>query len=129
MAANTRAGTTGTSSRGQSTREFVHDLILSAQDGLTALAGGANPGTDLGQFALNRFSTVGTAGDSASLPPATQGRIVGVKNGGANSMNVFPASGQQINALGADTAFALAAGKSALFICFSPGLWDVNLTA
>jgi hypothetical protein len=37
--------------------------------------------------------------------------------------------GDQINALGVNTAFALAAAKSAQFFCVANGFWDVILSA
>ena len=66
----------------------------------------------------NVYSTVGTTGDAATLPavftidPST---LVYVKNDGANSMDVFPASGDDAGA-GADTAVAVAAGDFAVFM-------------
>jgi hypothetical protein len=74
---------------------------------------------------FNRFSTVGTAGDSATLPAAKPGAVIWIKNGAAsNSMDVFPASGESINALSNDAAFALAATKGNFFVCTLAGKWD-----
>jgi hypothetical protein len=44
-------------------------------------------------------------------------------------MNVFPASGEAINALGANAAFALAAGKTATFYCYTAAQWHSILSA
>lgn len=130
MTANARPGTTGTNSEHKQESLFIHYLDLSAQDGLTALAGGAQAGTSLSDYAMNKFSTVATGGDSAQLPRARQGRMRIVKNGAAaNSMNVFPASGEVINALAADAAYAVAATKTVIFMCFTDGVWDTLLTA
>jgi hypothetical protein len=96
---------------------------------LVALAGGAQAGTPIsGRF--NRFVTVATAADSGQLPPALPGRIAFVKNAAAaNSMNVFPQTGEVINALAANAAFAVAAGKSCEFYCVTLGTWETNLSA
>lgn len=131
MAANTRRGTTGTSDFRKQELMFVHHLKLSAQDALTANAGGGQAnGVTLADYSLNKFSTVASAADSATLPKAKQGDIRIVKNGAAaNSMNIFPASGEAINAIAADGAYALAVTKTVIFICFTDGLWDTILTA
>ena len=44
-------------------------------------------------------------------------------------MNVYPATGHTINALAANTAFSLAAGKNAMFWAATASKWYVNLTA
>jgi hypothetical protein len=44
-------------------------------------------------------------------------------NASATSMNVFPDTGSTINALGANAAFALAAGKTAVFVTTLAGAW------
>ena len=93
-------------------------------NGLTALAGGGQAGAILIAATKNRFTTVATTGDSALLPVAAPGLHYYVKNAGANSMNVFPNTGDAINALSANTAFALASGKMALFVSMAKGSWD-----
>lgn len=129
MVANVSQGATGNNDVGKKQREVVYALRLSANDALTAFAGGGQAnGTPLA-YALNRFTTVATIADSATLPQGKAGDIVGVKNAAANSMNVFPASGQIINALAADAAFAVAGAKNVLFICYVDGTWDTLLSA
>jgi hypothetical protein len=106
-------------------------MDASYQNGLKALAGGSQPGATLiGGSTFTRFTTVASANDSSVLPPAAAGLSYVVKNAGANSMNVFPnGSTDVINALAVQTAFALAAGKTAMFVCFVAGTWDVLLSA
>jgi hypothetical protein len=111
--------------------EFIGYPALSPrpQTGLTALAGGAQAGTFCGSR-LNRFTTVASAGDSGQLPLAVPGRVCFVKNAAAaNSMNVFPQTGDAINALAANASFAVAAGKSCEFYCALLGTWETNLSA
>src|ERR1700682_6453153 len=84
----------------------------SYQNGLTALAGGAQVGATPIVRTFSRFTTVATAGDSALLPSASAGLYYTLKNAGAQSMNVFPnpaintsnvqAGGDNINALEAN---------------------------
>lgn len=83
--------------------------------GLTADIG-SSQGDGVITSSYNVYSTVGTAGDAATLPAVFGSGIrIFVKNDGAESMDVFPASGDDAGA-GADTAIAIAAGSSATFI-------------
>jgi hypothetical protein len=98
-------------------------------NGLTALAGGAQAGTAL-NLGFNRFTTVATGGDSAQLPVVGGAVMIVVVNATANSMNIFPPTGGTINALSANSAFALAAGKSVIFYqAVDGGTWYANLSA
>ena len=101
----------------------------STQDSLTAKAGGAQLSGPTINRMLNRVTTVATAGDAITLPASARGLSITVVNAGANSMNVFPFTGDAVNALGANTAFALAAGKTATFYCTAVGQWHSILSA
>jgi hypothetical protein len=104
-------------------------MDASYQYGLVALAGGGQTGGTLISRTFSRFTTVASAADSALLPSAASGLTFTIKNGAANSMNLFPGVGDQINAAGANTAFAIAAGKMAQVSCIAPGIWEVLLSA
>lgn len=104
--------------------------VFSSQDAMTAHAGGGQANATPITVSIARFTIVATAGDSAKLPVATPGLEITVINAAAvNSMNVFPATGDAINALGANAAFALAATKVATFYCTVAGQWHSQLTA
>jgi hypothetical protein len=100
-----------------------------AQDAVTAKAGGGQQtsGPSLVTGPLIRVTIVASAGDSITLPNATRGMEVAVANDAAvNSMNVFPAVGDSINALAANAAFAMVvsgASGPTIFFCFSNGVW------
>ena len=98
---------------------------------LTALAGGGQTGAPaLSGSKMNRVTVVATAADSVKMPLAdTLGRQLIVINSTANSLNVFPFLGDSINALSANTAFAVAAGKMAIFNSPAPNIWFVLLSA
>lgn len=105
-------------------------VLLSATDAITAHAGGGQGSAVLLTSDINRVTTVGSAGDSVVLPAAVVGMEITVTNAaGVNSMNVFPASGEQINAAGANAAFAVAAGKTAVFSSAKLTQWHAVLTA
>lgn len=93
-------------------------------NGVTAVAGGGQSAKPNITATVTRVTTVATANDSLTLPSAAPGLRYKVINKGANSMNVFPFTGDAINALSANAAFALAATKSVEFLCVGPGIWD-----
>jgi hypothetical protein len=103
---------------------------FSYTDAITAFAGGGQGSAVLLKTMINRVTIVGSAGDSVKLPVAVGGLNITVVNAAAaNSLNVFPSSGDQINALGANAAFALAANKTAEFFSTVALQWHSVLTA
>lgn len=103
-------------------------LYNSSQSGLTATAGGAQASIPLNQH-VNVVSTVATIADSGQLPAAVPGRTIIVRNAAANSMNVFPHTGETINSGAANAAFAVAGGKNCMFVCGVLGNWIAVLSA
>lgn len=102
----------------------------STQDTITAFAGGGQASA-VQVTAMNaRVTTVASAADSIKLMPSVKGLVVYITNAAAtNSMNVFPSTGDAINALSANTAFAVAAGKTCGFVCYTAGQWHTLLSA
>jgi hypothetical protein len=99
-------------------------------DSLTAFAGGGQASALPLNYRISRVTTVASAADSVVLPVGVPSMQMTVINAAAsNSMNVFPATGDNINALGANTAFAVAANKAVIFTCTAVGQWHANLTA
>jgi hypothetical protein len=92
-------------------------------DALTAHSGGGQNQAPLIATMISRFTTVAVAGDSTTLPVGVPGMNITIINASATSMNVFPDTGSTINALGANAAFALAAGKTAVFVTTLAGAW------
>lgn len=103
--------------------------VLPTDYGRTATAGGGQASAVALVQPYTVFTTVATLADSAKLPASSQGQVMTVTNAGAASMNVFPATGEAINALSANTAFAVAAGKTATFMCGVAGQWFAMLSA
>ena len=102
----------------------------SVTNAISAFAGGGQGSATALTTYMNRVTTVATAGDSVKLPAAAAGRSVVVINAAAsNAMDCFPASGDAINALPADTALSIAANKSVLFNCVVAGIWNSIVTA
>jgi hypothetical protein len=113
-------------------------VSVSPAAGVTAHAGGGQASATALLYTINRVSTVATAADSVLLPPAKHGMQLTIINDAAsNSMNLFPSSqaqggasgGDQINALGQNAAFAIAAGKTAIAASSVDGKWHIVLSA
>ena len=97
-------------------------------DGLTAHAGGGQGSAVAITTMISRFTTVATAADSAILPTGVAGMSVTVINAGANAMSVFPDTGSQINAGGANVSVSIPAGKTANFVTTLAGAWHMLLS-
>jgi hypothetical protein len=97
--------------------------VSPAKDALTALAGGGQAGATVLILGINRFTIVATSGDSCILPVSTTGMRVTVINSSANTLNVFAAASETINAIAALSPFALTTLKVGDFICPVAGKW------
>ncbi len=71
------------------------------------------------------IATVANANDCVKIRADYSGlsAIVIVTNGGANILDIFPGVGHQIDALGANNAYSLAAGKTIVFRAISATAW------
>lgn len=99
-------------------------------DGLSAT--GNNSQGDAYQIVANynQFTTVGASTNSAKLPLA-EGDPYGcytIVNLGANPLYLFPASGDSLNNLSANTAYTIPVGLGAIIVKQSDTSWNFNLT-
>lgn len=102
----------------QQFRELVGGVFFAPATSLTvtAFAGGGQGSATALINSYNIITTVATAGDSVRLPDIfSVNAVVYIKNDGAETADVFPASGDDLGA-GVDTAVSLAAGQSISFI-------------
>lgn len=73
-------------------------------------------------------STV-AAGSGVRLPASSAGKRIVVRNSGANTLNIYPATGAQINSLALNVAFTSDVSTTLEFIGFSATQWyTVNAT-
>jgi hypothetical protein len=116
---------------------FFDALKMLAANGRVALksngSGLSGAGTTQGTATVitkqtNEFTTV-AASSGAKLPSPEQGEFIFVQNSGANALSVYPDTGHSINALAANAAFSLAAGKNAIFWAATTSKWYSNLSA
>lgn len=133
----------GTNSANENSVFKVGYIRNSVTDAITAFAGGGQTSATLLDSGYNRVTVVATAGDSVKLPSChtgasntgvvaagvisgnTTGLMLWVTNSdSADSMNVFPQTGESINALSANSAYAVAANKTVGFLCSPAGtIW------
>ncbi len=114
-------------SQNQSIAGFLYESTV---NGIVAFATGGQANAVLLTALLNRVTTVAAAADSVKLPPSEVGLTLELKNAAAlNSLNLFPSTGENINALAANAAFGVAAGKSVWATCHVAGTWDITLSA
>lgn len=71
---------------------------------------------------INEISTVATTNDVVTMPSAATGKKVTIINNGANTLQIFPASGDDLGA-GVDTSATLGAGEAATYISYDATNW------
>lgn len=98
-------------------------LLESAQDNITATAGGGQANAYPLTCQTSRVTVVATAGDSVILPPSTAGLELLVINHGNNPMQVFGLGSDQINDVASSTGVSQMQNSFVLYSCASPGNW------
>jgi hypothetical protein len=98
-------------------------LIQSATDSITAHAGGGQTSATQLTAQFNHVTVVASAADSVKLPPSVVGMQIEMTNSSANSMQAFGTSPDTINGAATGTGVAVAAGKTAIFTCYTAGAW------
>lgn len=72
---------------------------------------------------LNQVSVCANANDTVTLPAARKGLVCVVANDGAQTLQVFPASADAIDALSANASTTVAAGKRRIFYALDGTTW------
>ena len=110
---------------GSSNRAAIAGVTPTVTSAITALAGGGlTSATPVLTEEFNRVTVVATIGDSVVLPAATAGLRVLVTNTGAAALDVFPATGEAINALAVTTALRINTQSTMAFQCNVAGTWQ-----
>jgi hypothetical protein len=103
-------------------------LVLALSDAIDNLTATGTTQADALELwnAINRVSTV-SSGTGVKLPKNTQqGDEVLIYNDGANSLTVYPASGDSIDDYGADASISIESGYSAVFTKHRGTLWSMQ---
>jgi hypothetical protein len=98
LQANVGSGGTHQMSVNGQPRFYVNNIgeLTNVEDGITASATQTHGQRPL-LFSYNIVTTVASANNVVTLPTAVAGQIVRIKNEGANTFQVFPASGDSVN--------------------------------
>ena len=105
------------------TAPVLNDPTFDVTVGVTAHTG-SSQGDGAISSTFVEISVCANAGDAVTLPTAAAGKLVVIANNGANSADVFPASGDAIDGASANAAKALAAGANRIHICQDGTDWD-----
>lgn len=100
----------------------TNNIVNSIAEGLvasTTQAQGEGPLTK----EFNIVSSVANANDVVTLPDSSAGITCYIKNIGANTLQVFPASGDRINSLALDASVTISAGASTTFRAVNSTNW------
>lgn len=73
---------------------------------------------------VNVVGTVANTNDTVTLVSAVTGYTQTIINNGANTLQIFPASGDNLGA-GTNNPTTLAAGSNVTFVAVSAGLWEI----
>jgi hypothetical protein len=125
LAAGTTA-VTGTGNMIGGYRPTIQQLQVTSSTAITAGTNAQGQGTLTENF--NVITTAASNPSGVTLPPAggfgsTASRLLVVVNKGANPVNVYPASGGQIDALGTNAAFSLPVNGTMTFWAGSTLQW------
>jgi len=105
---------------------WVQDERLEVEAGLTASTTQTQgAGTSITKK-MTEFSTVANPGDAATLDAAVQGRIRIVINDGAETLQLFPASGDAIDQGAANTSISVAPGSVVIFHAKDATTWHTT---
>ena len=100
--------------------------MISAQSSITAFAGGGQASATVISRTFNRVTVCATIADSVKLPLARPGAEVKIANRGAAACNVFPQTGEAINALANNTALSLGVNAVGVYFCVLSGKWEAG---
>jgi hypothetical protein len=98
-------------------------LVVDNSVGVTADVG-SSQGDGAFTETFLEISVCAGAGDAVTLPAAEAGKLILITNRGAQSADVFPATGDNINEAGANTQKALAADASMLCMGIDGTHWE-----
>jgi hypothetical protein len=103
--------------------------ILNDTHSLRKVTAGITAGTtqSQGQVPLvsdiNEVSVCANVNDVVTMPSATAGLEIFIRNNGAQTLQIFPASGDDINKTGVDSSVTLAVGASVRYVAIDAVNW------
>jgi hypothetical protein len=92
-------------------------VLLDANAAVAAFAGGGQANATILTKLINLITVCAAPGDSVRVAAPQGGKWFAIVNGTANSCNIFPQAGAQIDLLGVNNPLAMASGTKYLFAC------------
>lgn len=125
VAGNDRAILAGTAGP-FATIQITGLLFESANNTVTAFAGGGQASATQLTAELNKVVTVATNGDSVKLPASAPGLTILVENATAKPMQVYGIGADTINGVAAATGVSQMSGSVVLYTSYAAGSWFAN---
>jgi hypothetical protein len=129
IATNGQSGSTtainiGSAVSGATSTTTLNGLVIDSISAAVSAAG-ATQGTATALVSnINNVTVVAAAADGVRLPTAVAGMRILIRNSDAlDTLMIYPATGGQINALGANTAFTLVAGMTIELMATTTTQW------
>ncbi len=104
-------------------------ITISTATAVAAAGSNSQANSTLLSSTFSVVATVSATTRGVRLPAAAAGRVMIVKNTATTQMNIYPASGDVINALSTNAAYDLVKAKMALFVAQDATTWHTILTA
>lgn len=111
---------------GTMTAAVINSEVQDNDTGITAFATGGQASATALAARWNNVTTCATAGDSVKLPAAADGGVIAVKNSGAATLAIFPATGDAINALAVNLSIDLPPGGEIEFHAIDATTWETR---
>jgi hypothetical protein len=73
---------------------------------------------------INEIATVANASDAIKMPAAVAGLRIVIINNGANTVQIFPASGDNFSGSAANASVTLASGSNVEFVAYNATVWE-----
>jgi hypothetical protein len=126
------AGITGTNTNiaigsavsGAISRTTLNGIVINSISAAVSAAGATQGTATALTTNINNITTTGASADGVILPTAVAGMRILIRNSAATTaLKIYPATGGQINALGANAAFSLAAGSTTELMATTTTQW------
>jgi cytoskeletal protein CcmA (bactofilin family) len=124
VSGSTTAINIGSAVSGANSGTFLNGLVVNSI-GAAITAAGSTQGTATALVSnINNVTVVAAAADGVRLPTAVAGMRILVRNTDAlDTLKIYPATGGQINALGANAAYSLIAGLTIELMATTATQW------
>jgi hypothetical protein len=102
-------------------------ILVGGQSGITAYSGGGQTNAYQLTKSVNEVKTNTSNYGSVKLPAAKAGMSVAVWNNTNKLLNIFPATGEELDSIGINTGWTVWYGSIQYFYCYIDGNWFILL--